>query len=97
MNSTQSTKLILSAGRNIHALEFAVKQIEKSAINEYKRRLSESKNFIEIEDFDLLTEQRDNNGLSRYTVKNSVDGFVMVPDLDGFWSPNNQFQKSRGE
>jgi len=94
MNSTQSTSLILNAGMKISAIELAVKQIENSAINEYKKLLSESENFIEIECVDLLTEQIDSNGLSRYSVKNTIAGFVMVPDLDGFWSPNNQFTES---
>ena len=47
MNSSQSTRLILNAGDNIHAIEFAVNQIEKSAISEYKKRLAESESFIE--------------------------------------------------
>lgn len=41
------------------------------------------------DDIDLVTEQYDNNGLRRYSMRNMDDEAVMVPDEDGFWTPVN--------
>ncbi len=76
----------------ISAIESAVKKIERSAVNKHKERLSETRDYILIDDFDLLAEQRGPDKIRRYTKKNSLEGAVMVPDIDGFWAPYNDIK-----
>jgi len=60
----------------IDALNFASEEREKRKYNVSK-------------DVDLITEQYDDNGLRRYSMRNMDDEAVMVPDEDGFWTPVN--------
>jgi len=90
MTPAEKTLLILGCGSEIASIDVAIKLIERSAVKKYTRRLEDQENFIDIDDFDLASEQRDDKGVRRYSVKNSVDGFVMVPDADGFWSPYSE-------
>jgi hypothetical protein len=78
---------LLDANSNLAQLTSIVKQIEDAAVNKYKTRLKEGVNYVELDSVDLLTDKRCNKGLRRYTAKNSEDGFVMVPDKSGFWTP----------
>ena len=87
LSLTEKVKIILAASGSVNEAERAIKRIEKDAVNKHKQALSESVNFINIDDYDVVTDVYGDDGIRRFDVKNSVDGFVMIPSKDGYWSP----------
>ena len=41
---------------------------------------------------DLITNQRDKNGIRRYSLRCIDDEPVMLPDSKGFWTPINKYE-----